>query len=370
MRLIDKYITKSIFVTFLGTLIIFCALYILIDTTGRLDEFIDRKVPINIIMNYYMYALPDILVQAASISCLIAVLLTYAQLSNTNEIMVMRASGMTFWKIVKPALIFSLLISALIFLINERFVPFAAEKQKEIKNSHMILEIERKQKVAKIVKNLTFYGLKNRLYFIDSFSGRSNELNGITILEYDNEQNLKQKVVALNGKWTGIAWKFYKCQITTFGDKGVTHPTKVKVYNEKLMDIKETPRDFMKQRLNVKSMNVQELDLYIKRFSDSGAIRALNKLRVDYHQKIAFPFGNFVIVLVGLPFALMMRNRKGTTFTSLGIAIGIGFLYYVGDAVALALGKGGALPPLLSAWTAPIIFTGVGLLIIEFDFAN
>ena len=86
-------------------------------------------------------------------------------------------------------------------------------------------------------------------------------------------------------------------------------------------------------------MNIKQLKSYIDRFSKSGAIKALNNMRVDLHQKIAYPFGNFVIVLVGLPFALMIRSRKGSTFMSLGLAIILGFLYYVANAVSLAFGK-------------------------------
>ena len=136
------------------------------------------------------------------------------------------------------------------------------------------------------------------------------------------------------------------------------------------MDIKETPEDFLKQRLNVTSMNIRQLKSYIDRFSKSGAIKALNNMRVDLHQKIAYPFGNFVIILIGLPFALMIRNRKGGTFISLGLAIILGFLYYVANAVSLAFGKSGLLPPILSAWAAPLLFTVMALIVIETDVSN
>ena len=91
---------------------------------------------------------------------------------------------------------------------------------------------------------------------------------------------------------------------------------------------------------------------------------------VDLHQKIAYPFGNLVIVLIGLPFAMMIRSRKGSTFVSLGIALVLGFLYYVTNAVALAFGKSALLPPIVAAWAAPLLFITVALVIIETDFSN
>ena len=124
----------------------------------------------------------------------------------------------------------------------------------------------------------------------------------------------------------------------------------------------------MRQRLNVSSMNIKQLYHYIKRFSNSGAEKALNNLRVDLYQKIAFPFGNFIILLVGLPLALLTHRRKALTFTSLGIAIAIGFLFYVTNAVGLAFGKGGLLSPFLSAWLAPAVFLCAALYLIKTKF--
>ena len=365
MRIIERYINNSITKIFISTVSTFCFLYILIEVTGTLDEIIDRKIPMAILLQYYSAFFPIIIVQTSSFACLISILFTFSNLNNTNEIIVMRSSGMNFWKITKPALIFGIIVSILIFWVNERLVPKASIMTKQIRNENMILKVDRLKYKQKI-RNLTFYGLKSRLYFIDSFDPKKSELHGITITGHDKNQNIKEKIVALRGTWTGIAWKFHQCQITFFDEKG--KPEKIKIYPEKLMDIKETPKDFLRQRLDVNSMNIRQLMEYINKFKNSGAAKALNNLRVDFHQKIAFPFGNFVIVLIGLPFAMMIKSRKGATFASIGLAIAVGFLFYVTNAVTLALGKGGVLPPILSAWATPLIFAAVALIIIESDF--
>jgi len=371
MRILDRYITKSIITIFTITILTFCFLYVLIDMTSQLDEFIDRKVPISILVEYYIAYFPIILSQPiSSVACLIAVLFTFSTLSTNNEVIAMRSSGLNFWQITKPAIMFGLVISMLVFWVNERLVPQATEVTNQIRNENMVLLVDRIRKKKEKIKNLTFYGLKNRLYFIDTFDPDTNELRGITIIEHDQQQNIKKKINAYKGVWTGIAWKFYQCHITAYDEENIMKPLKVKIYKTKLMDIKETPEDFLKQRLNVTSMNIRQLQSYIDRFSKSGAVKALNNMRVDLHQKIAYPFGNFVIVLLGLPFALMIRNRKGGVFVSIGLALVLGFLYYVTNAVSLAFGKSGVISPILSAWATPILFTVIALTIIETDFTN
>ena len=367
MRIIERYLLKNIVTIFTSALIIFCFLYVLIDLASNLDEFIREKVTIEILVQYYLSFLPIIIAQTSPLACLIACLLTFSHANSNNEIIVLRSGGLNFWRIAKPAIFFGLIVSVLMFWVNERFVPQATSISQSIEDKYLILASDAAKK-KQAINDLTFYGLKNRLFYIDKFNPIDFSLHGITIIGHDENQQIKEKVVALNGKWTGIAWKFYRLRITSFTIPGDASTESVRYYDDKLMDIKETPQDFLRQRLDVSSMNIKQLYQYIKRFARSGAQKALNNLRVDLHQKIAFPFSNLVILFVGLPLALMTSRRKALTFTSLGIAIGVGFIFYVLNAVGLAFGKGGLLPPIISAWMTPGICLLVALYLIKTKF--
>lgn len=365
MRIIDRYIFISLLFIFLTTLTIFALLFVLIDSATNLDEFLKQQVPLKIIVQYYLSYLPIVLIQTIPIAALISVLLRYTHMNTNNELIALRASGMNFWTISRPALVFAFLVSFSIMAISERYIPFAEERTKQIKETNLILEVDRQQKKQAIIKNLTFYGLKNRLYFIDSFDPNEKVLKGITIIGYDDRQRIKEKIFALEGRWSGLAWKFYQCHITDYADSpGTLNP--IRVYSEKLMDIKETPSDFVNQRLNVSTMNTHQMIEYIQRFSQSGASRAVNNLKVDLYYKMIGSFSAVIIIFVGLPLAMMAGRRKAQNFTALALAIGIGFFYYVLNAIGLALGKGGFLyPPFLAAGLAPAVFLGLGIYLVK-----
>ena len=90
MRILDRYIVKSVVSIFIFTILTFCFLYVLIDVTSQLDEFIDRKVPVDIIVQYYISYFPIILSQPiSSVACLIAVLFTFSNLNTSNEVVAM-----------------------------------------------------------------------------------------------------------------------------------------------------------------------------------------------------------------------------------------------------------------------------------------
>ncbi len=367
MRILERHLFSSILKTFLAIILIFVFLYIFIDTATNLDDFIKYQISFRHMLLYYVSLLPIILWHTSPIACLLACLLVFSQANSQNEIIVLRAGGLNFWRIARPAIAFGLLVSVLIFWIGEKFVPQATADSESIREQNIASKSQGQRKKQEI-RNLTFYGLNNRLFFIDLFRTEDFSLRGITILGQDENQNVREKIVALEGRWTGIAWKFFKCQITLLRDPSNPASEEFRFYEEKLMDIKETPQDFLRQQINVSSMNIKQLSHHINRFKNSGATRALDNMQVDLHQKIAYPFGSFVILLVGLPLALMTGRRKALTFTSLGVAVAIGFAFYIVNAVGLALGKGGLLAPSLSAWVAPILFSLFALYLIKTKF--
>ncbi len=354
MRILDRYILKSLIGIFFASILVFFFLYLLVDIFSNLGDFIEHKVSFMTVAEYYLSFLPVIFSQTAPFACLIAVLFSLGKLNSNNEITAIRCAGLNFWQITKSAICFGLVVSAIIFAVNEKIVPQAVTISNLIKEEKMSLKANLKEK-RELIHNLTFYGLRNRLYFIDTFNPNDNSQEGITILEQDRNQNLRAKIVALKGAWNAGRWKFQQCQIFYFDPNGQMND-QVEYFEEKIMDITETPKDLLRQRIQVSTMNIRQLREYIYRFSDSGATKILNNLWVDLNQRIAYPFSNLVIMFVGMPFAMMTKRRKGMTFTQLGVFICIGFFYYVINAVSLAFGKGAIIEPIISAWLANIIF--------------
>lgn len=353
MRILERNLLTSLLSVFIFCVLLFLLLYVLIDACNNIEEMLDRKVDFATLMEYYLSFLPMIFVQTAPIACLMAGLLTLSNMNMNNEVIAMRTAGLSFWMITRPIIWFGIIISLLIMTVNEAVVPQAVALTDKIKNERMVYARHRKSPPP--ISNLTFLGLKNRLYFISSFDPGNDRMEGITILEQDDKQNLKSKIVALKGNWFKNHWKFYQVQVLNFDEEGQM-AGEIEHYDEKVMDISESVDDFLRQRVQVSAMNLKQLSDYILKFKYSGARMILRNLKVDFHSKIAYPFSNLIILLVGLPFGLMTKRRKGITFAALGLCLIIGFFYYVFNAVFLALGKSGNLPPVLAAWATNIAF--------------
>ena len=123
------------------------------------------------------------------------------------------------------------------------------------------------------------------------------------------------------------------------------------------LDIKEEMEDFIRIQKPVTSMSYRELKDYVTRLEAAGF--QVRKYLVELYSKMSLPLVNLVMVLVAIPFALQ-SPRAGRLF-GIGLAIAIMAGYLVVHYVALAFARADLLPPLLAAWTANIIFLGLGV---------
>jgi lipopolysaccharide export system permease protein len=104
------------------------------------------------------------------------------------------------------------------------------------------------------------------------------------------------------------------------------------------------------------AMSYRELRDYIARLEATGF--HVKKYMVELYSKLSFPLVNLVMVLVAIPFSL--QSPRGGRLFGVALAIAIMAGYLVVHFVALAFARADLLPPLMAAWTANIIFIGLG----------
>ena len=115
--------------------------------------------------------------------------------------------------------------------------------------------------------------------------------------------------------------------------------------------------EFTRIQKPVTSMSYWELRDYVAKLEAAGF--QVKKYLVELYSKLSFPLVNLVMVLVAIPFAL--QSPRGGRLFGIGLAIIIMAGYLVVHYVALAFARADLLPPLIAAWTANVIFMGIGV---------
>ena len=363
MRILDRYILASVIWVFLSCIFIFLFLYVIIDVLSQLDDLLKNSVSIQLLLKYYLSYLPVMLVRVVPFACLLSSLYVFSKLNHNNEIIAMRSAGLSILQISRNVIIMSFIVGLLVFWINDRLVPGCLIINQEIKTRMQEGKKQVKVKKEDVINYLAMYGSRNRLFFINKFNLTEKTMEGITILEHDENQNIVKKIVANKGVFQDGLWKFYHSITYDFDSNGqIIHDP---LYmEEEIMSIPETPQDFASQRQRPEFMTISQLDDYIWKVSRSGAVNVIRNFKVDLYQRFTSPLTCIIITLVSIPFALRMR-RRATGLSSIGLSLLMGCFYYVLDAIGIALGKGGMLTPLLAASASHIAMLAFAIYIIQ-----
>jgi lipopolysaccharide export system permease protein len=124
LPLIDRWLLNEL----VGPLIFGIAAFTAVSlSVGVVFELVRRiaesGLPIGAALQVLLLRLPGFLVLAFPMATLMATLLAYSRLSGSSELTALRSLGVRTWRIVVPALVLSLFMSALTFCFNDLIVP-------------------------------------------------------------------------------------------------------------------------------------------------------------------------------------------------------------------------------------------------------
>lgn len=358
MKIIREYILGEFLKPLILCLILFIFLTWIIDLFDNLDEIAKAKVPLFVLCDYYFSLTPFIFINISPIIIILATIFTLSSLNRHNEIMAIKAIGVNLWSIIWIFLIFGILMSIANFCVNELIKPESYVHSSNLKEEYF--KNTGSKGKNKIMKNLTLYGSNNRIFVINSYDVKRQQINNIIISENDANNQLTKQIVAKRAQWLEGYWIFYDCIITEFSDGKLKG--KPKHFAEKVILIDEKPKDFQRANIQPDLMSYWQLKKYIRRLENSGF--KANEQKVAFYSKIAFPLANFILIFFAVPFTLT-RSRSESLFLGVFISIVISFSYWGVHAVSLSLGKIGILSPLLAAWLTNILFLFCGIGLIE-----
>lgn len=360
MKIIDRYIVKGFLSSFLWCLFVFVIMAVIIDIFSFIDDIVRYKIPLQSVIAFYFYYIPTIFVQIMPMAALLSTIYTLSNLNKNNEITAMKSSGISLWRILTPLLVLGFLISTFAFIINDKLIPLTSKVSQMIRREELE-KYKADNKQLKTIENVAVYGTGNRIVFARTYNIAEKKLGDIIIHEHDAKENLVLKITANSAVWTGTEWKFFRVIMYKVSNSGKLLGAPI-FYSEKIIPLKEKPGDFANKELKADFMSYGELRNYIGNFQGSG-IKITRNLLVDLNYKLAFPLISLIIIMVAAPFALLMI--RGGVMIGIGTGIVIGLLYYAVIAISLAMGKAGILSPVVAAWSGNVIFTGVGIYLLN-----
>jgi LPS export ABC transporter permease LptG/LPS export ABC transporter permease LptF len=353
-RILDEYVVREFLNTFCLVLAGFVMLMLIFTFFDLVGDILRNHIRISMVGDYLVNLTPSMLYQIAPLAVLIAVLVTFGVLNRNSELIAMKATGISLYRLVIPIFFISAILSVTLFMFDQYYLPQANRKAEALRN---IIKGLPPQTVLHPENNWIFGqprpGEPGRIFYYQFFDNERNEFANISIFEFDPSTfALSRRIFASRAVWDPAigSWRFLNGWQRDIAGANITEYRDFK--QTSFAEIHEDPSHFKKEGLQSQEMNFGQLESYIGDLSQSGF--DTKRLRVALWHKLAYPLIAIVMAVLAIPFALSM-GRRGS-LTGIAVAIAVALTYFVVDGLFGAMGNVNYLPAALAAWSPDVLF--------------
>ncbi|MGH7372593.1 MAG: LPS export ABC transporter permease LptG [Candidatus Rokuibacteriota bacterium] len=349
--IMDRYLIRQ-YLLFLGVGTLVGAVLVgVVDLLQTLDRFLRAKPPFTVILEHFLYRMPGELYKGLPMIVLIATVFLFLSLTRQRELDAFKAAGISLYRASLPVLLVAGGISVLAVLFQEIALPEINAKAEEVDRVKIRGQLPRHlQRQAQI----WYRSSDTRFFRMALLDPAGKSMEGLTVVEISPDFRLVERLDARIAQWTPEGW-----QLTdgVFRRVGPQNRVSSELFDSRLLPLPEHIDDFIQVQNAPDTMSFLELRAYVARLREGG--HRVTRYLVQLYSKLSFPLVHVIMALVAIPFALV-SPRTGGRAMGIGVAIVIAVGYWVVHSVAVAFAQADLLPAALAAWTANIVFAGIG----------
>ena len=343
--LLQRYIARTILASIFLVLLVLLGLYSFIDFIGELDDLGEGQYQLTTIFWYMLLSMPKRIYELLPIAALLGSVLGLGNLANQNELVVMRAAGLSVLQINKAVMVVALSLMFIVVFIGEVIRPLTEHKAREIQSfaqsGHAAAEIDQGFWAR---DGLNFNHI-SRILPDGSFED-------ITIYEFDEGNRLRILTKAQGAQYdddwllTGVIQSAIGKQDIKV--RTVDHARWKSQLDPSMVDIVVVPPEFLP---------VWGLLSYIRYLQDNQ--QAVERYKMAFWTKVMIPFSSAVMVLLAVPFIFgPLRSAAIGGRILAGSLIGVGFHLF--NQIFQHIGLVFGLFPWLSASIPTLFFAALG----------
>lgn len=370
MRLLDRYVLRNFLVPFLYAFVGFLAIWLVFDLADNGQDFWEAKVSLGQVAAFYALQLPAIMTICLPVGLLLAVLYSLSHMSRTNEIISMLTAGVSVPRMLTPLFAVGLAATTFSMWLNYELAPHA-EASKKAAFSQLV----REKAKSSVVEGMLFRNRRDRrMWFVESMpadygaAGAHGVLEGIHISQQDAEGNILRKYYARRALYDPAmrAWELQQGKEVNLDREG-------SMVSEQYWEAKritawsETPWRIAASNLAAANLSAPELRDYLRHNADFPALQ-LAPYRTHLHERLSMPFACLLVILIAAPLGIVYSRRGVLAGVASSIFIFAAMIFL--NSLFLALGKGGRIDPVVSAWAPVAAFALIGLYLLHMRSQN
>lgn len=420
--IIDRYLLRNHGAPFLFASFVLMAVLLLQFLMKFADRLVGKGLDIFIIIKLIAFNLAWMVVLVIPMAVLIATLMAFGNLAQNNEVAILKASGVSLYRMMLAPMIAAILIGILLIQFNNYIYPEANHAAKIL-----MQDISRKKPTLSLVPGVFSHEVPNYSILARDIDRESNKLKNLTI--YDSSTPTKTNIVtakegiiyfskdqkklildlkegeihesAIANRAEYRILKFEKHKIAlpgedfTFqqtapggprGDRELGAPALLALVDsigvfrkEYLMDYSQkldnifisdsiALKQFSDSRLIKPAINLAKIENVIKNAENNvkasvyrieANLKSINRFWVEIHKKYSLPFACIVFLLIGAPFGTMVR--KGGFGMAAGISLFFFLIYWAFLIGGEKLADRGLFSPFWGMWSGNFVFGILGI---------
>ena len=346
-RLLDRYVFAGYARIFGLCVMALLGLFHVSTFIDLSDEVLRGDATWSQLFWHLWFGTPQALYYVLPISVLLATLVAVGLLTRNSELVVMKACGISLYRISLPLFLAAAAVAGAEAWMQETLLGPANYQAEAIRHvirggSPETFDVLRRRWVA---------ARNGEIYHFGYFDPRTRTLVDLDTFRMDyGTGRLVSRAHATraafdDGRGAWIASDGWRREFA--GEALHLAPI-----TEELIDI-EAPSYFSTQTPDPDFMNYVELADHIARLERGGF--DMTRQRVALERKLAFPLATLIMALIGIPFATTTGNR-GAMY-GIGVGLVLAFSYWGALSVFGAMGAATLMTPLVAAWAPNLLFS-------------
>lgn len=351
-HLLDQYLFRFFIPYFLISVLAISSLFIIVDFAQIVDEINKNKVPLNFVLNYYIYSLPHNLYNFIIPLCILSsIAIGIAILEKNKEITALKALGVSLSRISLSLLILAFIIGITFFIFSEIYLPEINQKSEEYRDT--ILGKKNLPKFARFYGEDTYVASeKGWIYKYKTFDKKNSSILGFEGFNFSQQPEIfliAREVYFSEGKWIvseGVERRIYEDKID------------FKKIDNEIYKIPDKPEVFSSIYDNPSNLNLLKLRSYISNLKRAGY--KPYSWEVKLWQKIFYPLFILLIAFISIVFSFTQKSTH-QIWGNLAKILFVGIIYWILIIFFGKMGEMQMLTPFLAAFSPNFLFMLYGL---------
>src|SRR5438477_2078942 len=358
MKLIDKFVSRELLVNVLFAIAVL-SLVLVVGNIFRklLPLLVNHDVPVEYLLAFIAYVFPFSLIFTIPWGLLTAILLVFGRLSADNELIALRANGVSVPRVAVSLGVISLVCTALCLWPTVQVSPAT---QKTFRTT--IFDLATRDPMALFGSDQVIDQFPGRKIYVGKKEG--NKLENITVFEM-NDNSLAVKVTyARTGMLEAdlankqILMHLYQARYQARDEKNPLDLTKIRdginMAEGTLPISLEELYEKEKKRPSRSALSIEQLLEQLK----SENQRERSASRTEINKRFSFPFACIAFAIIGVPLGVTAHRRETSIGFAMGLIVAVSYFLFV--IIGARLTAHPKVHPELLVWFPNVLFIVLG----------